>query len=136
MSSFARQPRGRYVAAAASALVAVIYLLIGFSIVSVVDDQAGLVPPMLIAAAVFAALAVLLMLSTSRLVLIAGAALQVLVLAGYVAIASERTPAYEAWGITVKAVEAFLLIVFVYLAVQRPRQTDPQTADKRTLARV
>ena len=103
-------------------------------VIAVVDDQSGVAPPMLIAGAVFALLAALLVLSATRLVPLAGAALQVLVLAGYILISSERTPAYEAWGITVKALQVLLLIAFVYLALQHRPRTEPRPTDERTLS--
>lgn len=110
----------RYIAAATSALVAVIYLLIGLNVVSVVTDQEpGLVPPMLIAGVLFALLAVLTLTSTKTLIWVAGAGLQVLVIAGYLAISSERLPAFEVWGVLLKLLQVFLLVAFAYLAMVR-----------------
>lgn len=110
----------RYTAAAVSALVAVIYLLIGLGVISVVTDQeAGLVPPLLVAGVVFGLLAVVTTVSSKTLVWIVGAGLQVLVIVGYLAISSERTPAFESWGILLKLLQVSLLIAFVYLAVLR-----------------
>lgn len=127
--------RVRLVAAAGAGVVAVIYLLIGFSAVAVVDDQTGLVPPMLLAGAVFGLLAALLALSAARVVAAAGAALQLLVVVGYVAIASERTSAYEAWGIATKALQVLLLIALVYVTLRHPGRPAARRTDDRTLSR-
>lgn len=127
------QGRGRYLAAAGSALVALAYVLIGFGFIAVVDDQAGIVPPMVIAGVLFAALAVLLALSGSRWIFGAGAALLTLVLVGYVAIAPERSPTYEAQGVLLKVLQALLLGLFVYLAVRQPR-TGTGRVDERALS--
>jgi hypothetical protein len=110
----------RYSAAAMSALVGVIYLLIGLNVVTVVTNQEpGLVPPMLIAGVLFALLAVLTLASTKTVIWVAGAGLQVLVIAGYFAISSERVPAFEVWGVLLKLLQVFLLVAFAYLAIFR-----------------
>jgi hypothetical protein len=83
---------------------------------------------MFIAAAAFALLTVLLALTPSRPVLLAGAGLQVLVIAGYVAIAAERTPAFEAWGLSLKALQVALLIALVSLAFQPTSRQAARTA--------
>ena len=77
-------------------------------------------------------LAVVLAVSSARWVLAAGAALQILVLVGYVVVASERTPAYEAWGITSKVLQVLLLAALVYLATQRPGRTTKRSTEDPT----
>jgi hypothetical protein len=124
----------RYAAAVGSALAALLYLLIAFSVITVVEDQPGFGPPMLIAGVLFAGLAALLVLSARRIVFVPGAGLQVLVLLGYLAISAERTPAFEAWGITTKALQVLLLAAFVYLTLQS-RSTAAAKVEERHLVR-
>ena len=128
--------RVRLAAVGGLGVVAVIYMQIGFSVVVVTADQTGVVPPMLLAGAVFAVLAAGLAVSNARWVPAVGAALQLVVLVGYVVIASERTPAYELWGVTTKALQVLLLIALAYLALRRPVRTAVQPRGERTLSRL
>ncbi|TVR22851.1 MAG: hypothetical protein EA389_13095 [Ilumatobacter sp.] len=110
----------RLVTATLAATSAVIYVLIGVDAVTVIEDQAETsAAPLFVAAALFGVLAVLLVITSARSVLIGGAVLQVAVLLGYVAIAVERTPAYEAWGIGQKVLQAVILVALVEL-IRRP----------------
>jgi hypothetical protein len=117
--------RIRFAAVALSGVVAVLYLLIGISAIAVVDGQTGLVPPILIASGLFAALAVMAVARPSRPLWITGGLLQVLVMLGYFAISAERTPAFEAWGIGVKVLQVLLLAAFLTLLLHRPRREQP-----------
>jgi hypothetical protein len=129
------QRRVRYAAAAGAALVTALYLLIGFGVVRVVDGQpAGVVPPLLIAAALFAALAVLLLTAPRRWVWFAGAALTALVIVGYIAIGADRSPAFEAWGLTVKTVQIALLGALTWLALRRPARSAMGPANRQRLS--
>lgn len=112
----------RYATAGVVGVIAVLYLLIGVEAITVVEDQAasGPVPPF-IAGGLFAMLAVLLLVTTSRVVLVAGALLQVAVLSIYVVVAGGRTPAYEAWGLGMKAVQIGLLVALLTMLVRRSR---------------
>lgn len=108
------------VAATGAAVVAVAYLLIGVSAIHVVEDQQGTVPPMLVSALLFAGLTVALARAPRRGVIVAGIALQILVIVGYLAVAAERTPAFEAWGIAIKVVQVALVGMLAYLALRPP----------------
>jgi hypothetical protein len=110
----------RYATAGGAALSALLYLLLGLSVIRVVDGQAAgeVVPPLLIAAGLFAVLALLVARTSRRSVLLAGAALQILVIVGYVVIAAERTPAFEPWGVGLKVVQVLLLGALLYLAAR------------------
>jgi hypothetical protein len=106
----------RFAAIAGSALAAAVYVFIATDVITVIEDQQSASPaPLVVAAALFALLAVLLVRTTRRSVLIGGIALQVIVLAGYLMIASERTPAFEAWGIAQKVLQGALLVMLVAL---------------------
>jgi hypothetical protein len=113
----------RFVVAGVAGLVAVLYLLIGFDVITVIQDQteAG-AAPVLIAGVLFTALAAALLLTASRGVLVAGAALQVVVLVMYLVVSAERVPAFEAWGLTIKALQAGLFVAFVVMLVRQPRR--------------
>lgn len=71
----------------------------------------------MIAVVLFATLSVLLMAAPTRAVWISGAALQVVVLVMYVVVSAERVPAFEEWGITLKVLQAGLLVALVWLLV-------------------
>jgi hypothetical protein len=96
----------RHVAAALSALVASVYLLIGFDVIRVVDAQATtageLLPFGLVAGGAFALGAVLLVALDARPLWLVGAAFQVIVLVLYVVVAPERTPPFEIWGVLLR----------------------------------
>lgn len=117
-------------AAVAAGAAAVVYVLIGTGVVFVAtteDAGSGPIVPMLLSAVAFAALAALLAVSTKRWVLAYGIALQVVVTAGYFALASNRTPSFEAWGLSLKAVQLLLVAALVWLLVH-PRRSDEPSA--------
>ena len=110
----------RFLAAAGAALVALLYLLIARNVITVIENQAAAdAAPLYIAAALFALLSVLLLARPSRSVFVAGAGLQLLVIVGYLLIAAERTPAFEAWGLGIKALQVGMLFGLVALALHR-----------------
>jgi hypothetical protein len=116
--------RIRYLAAGGAVLVAVLYLLIAIDVVTVVDEQAAAdATPLYVAAALFALLAVGVASMRSRAMYAAGAALQLLVIVGYLVIAADRIPSFEAWGIAIKIIQVGLLTTFIYLMVRR--EQDP-----------
>lgn len=109
----------RYVAAVLAALTAAMYFLIGFSVVSVLDGNAdqswGLLP-----GAAYAFGVLLLLAFDRRIFWTAGAALQVLVIFTYFNLASQRTPAFEVWGILIRVAQVAILIALAYLAFRLP----------------
>lgn len=122
----------RYATAGVVGVVAVLYLLIGVEAITVVEDQAASDPaPPFIAGGLFAVLAVLLLVTTSRVVLVAGVLLQLIVLGMYVVVAGGRTPAYEAWGLGMKAVQFGLLVALLTMLVRRS-----QSAQERPVSPV
>ena len=109
----------RYFAATVSGATAVMYFLIGFHVVSVLappaDQTWGIAP------GIAYALGTLLLLAFDRRVLwILGAILQVFVIYTYFNLASQRTPAYEVWGILIRIAQLIILIALVYLEVRLP----------------
>ncbi len=115
----------RYLAAVLSAGIAAVYLLIGFDVIKVVDtnppDMPSLLPFGLMSGAAFLLGAILLAVFDRRILWTLGGLFQVAVIAMYVAVAPQRDPSYEAWGIGLKVVQAILLLALVYLAVRAPR---------------
>ncbi|HET7645914.1 MAG TPA: hypothetical protein VFM03_05455 [Candidatus Limnocylindria bacterium] len=115
----------RYVAAGLAAAMAAIYFLIGLGVLQVVNGQAG-DPSMLgfgaSAGGAFLLGAILLAELDRRWLWIAGALLQVMVVWGYFAIAPDRDPAFEVWGLTLRVIQLPLLAALVWLAL---RPSDP-----------
>ena len=113
----------RYLAAAAATAMAIIYYLIGLEVLHVVAE-----PPEgmslfwfgIPAGTAFLFGAVLLVALDRRILWILGAVLQVLVVLGYLAVAPDRTPAYEVWGITLRIIQVPLFAFLVYLALRAP----------------
>ncbi len=113
----------RYGAAAIAIVMAAIYLLIGFEVLRVVNEQpagtdlfgfgAG-------AAALFGIGAILLVGLDRRPLWVVGAILQVLVAALYIAVAPSRQPSFEIWGITLRILQVPLFAALVYLALRHP----------------
>jgi hypothetical protein len=75
------------------------------------------------AAAAFVLGAILIDRFDRRIVQILGAGVQVITLIGYFAVASDRTPSYEVWGIVIKVLQVVTLAALAYLAVRAPRRT-------------
>jgi hypothetical protein len=130
----------RRAAAALCALIATVYVLIGLEVVTVVEESEEAVDILafgLGAASIFVVGAALLLAVDRRPVWFVGAALQVMIIAMYVSVGAERTPAFEAWGIALRVMQLVLLAALVYLAT-RPRADQvrgPAVADDdRTLA--
>jgi phosphatidylserine synthase len=105
----------RRLAAGLCVAVSGMYLLIGTQVVTVIDepgDQPGFAIP---AAIVFAIGAVLLITLDRLAVWAVGAALQVPFIAMYLAVAAERTPTFEAWGISIRVLQVAILAALLRL---------------------
>lgn len=110
--------RLRTIGAAVAGLTALLYFLIGYGYLSVVegDEEPELV---FIAAALLYVLGVILLMSFDwRPLWIAGALLQGLTIYTYIDVADQRTPAYEPWGLLIKATQVALLGVLTALALR------------------
>lgn len=114
-----------FAGAALAALTAVIYFLIGFNLVTVVELAPGEVSGQAFfgipAALAYTLGAVLLIFFRRRLFWILGALLQVLVIAMYFTVAPDRTPSFEVWGILIRIAQFLLLGVLVYLIFRPAR---------------
>jgi hypothetical protein len=118
----------RYLAAAFALAVAVIYFLIGLSVVEVVTPKPGEgaiqayfgIP----AALTFLLGAVLLMGFDKRLLWVLGTVLQVMIISMYFGVAASREPHYELWGILIRVIQVPLTFILAYLALQPAARTE------------
>lgn len=111
----------RYAAATLAGAMASIYFLIGVGVLIVVTPVEGDASMLAFGASAGAAflLGALLLIAVDRRVLwVLGAVLQVLVVWAYIAVAPDRTPAFETWGITLRVIQLPLFAALVYLAVR------------------
>jgi hypothetical protein len=113
------QRRVRYAAAALTALIAALYVLIGFNVLTVLDapgDQSfGF-----FAGAGYGLGMILLLSVRQRWVWMLGAVLQVFVMYTYFNLAVDRSPAYETWGIVLRVAQGLVLVALLYLALRVP----------------
>lgn len=112
----------RHTAAVIAGAVALIYLLIGLQVVTVIDvpsDQPAFALP---AAAVFGALSVLLAISDHRVVWIASAIFVALVVVMYFGVAAQRVPQFETWGILLRVLQLPLVALLVWLGLTSPQR--------------
>lgn len=110
----------RHTAALLAGVVALIYLLIGLQVMTVIDNPADQAAFALPAAVVFGGLAGLLAVADRRVVWAAAAVFVGLVILMYFGVAPRRSPAYETWGILLRLLQVPLVALLGYLAV-RPR---------------
>lgn len=126
MEAVLTRRRARYVAAALSVVIAGLYACIALGIAHVVEtvtssEEFGIrlafATP---AALVFLLGAFLLLRYDDRRLWLAGLALQMFIIAMYIAVGADREPAFEAWGISIRIVQILLLFPLTYLAVRKP----------------
>jgi hypothetical protein len=112
----------RYLAAAVSGMTAMIYFLIGFEVLPVVDVSDG--PSLLYfgipAGLAFMLGAFLLLAYDRRALWMLGTAFQVFVILMYINVAPERTPPYEFWGILLRVAQLIILAALIYLVIRPP----------------
>jgi hypothetical protein len=135
MTSDSRRRAIRYLAALLSAGAALVYLLIGFDGIKIVDEAPAtggdLLPFGLLSGAAFGLGAILLVVSDRRVLWILGGLFQVFVIGMYFVVAPQREPAFEPWGIGLKVVQVVLLAALAYLALRQPRSAPHVTAMRR-----
>lgn len=122
----------RFVAAAIAAFTAMLYLLVGLEVLSVVDVTTEDAPSMLefglVSGGAFALGAALLLATDRRILWVLGALFQVGVIIMYVAVSPQRTPSFEVWGLTIKALQLVLLGLLVFLAIRPAGRPESQQA--------
>jgi hypothetical protein len=107
----------RGAAVALTAATAALYAVVGFAVVDISSKpENGPIVPLAMTAFVFAALTVLLALRPRRISYLTGAALCAVAIVGYFVIAPSRDPSFEAWGLSIKALQVMLLAALAWLA--------------------
>jgi hypothetical protein len=112
------------VAAALAGLNAVLYGLIFSGVLSVGRVDEGELGILGVAGIVYLALAAILWFLPRPLLWAAATLMQVLVIAMYVAIAPERDPSYEVWGVTLRVFQVAMIVTLVGLLVRAVRGRD------------
>jgi F0F1-type ATP synthase assembly protein I len=109
--------------AALAALLGIAYIMVALQVVHV-SDAAGKTSPFvpMAAAGIAFFIGAALMLSDRRIVYVLGAAVQVVVLIGYFAVAPSRDPHYETIGLLMKVVQVVMLGLLAYLTLRAPRE--------------
>jgi hypothetical protein len=117
----------RYVAAGLAATIALIYFLIGLGVLTVVTPVDGDQSMLVFGASAGAAFllgAALLFVFDRRVLWILGAVLQLFVVWGYFAVAPDRIPSFEAWGISLRILQIPLVAALLYLALRSVRSPE------------
>jgi hypothetical protein len=119
----------RYLAVAGAVAAAVLYVLIGFQVVSIGQSSSGgtpdLLPFGLMAGGAFAVIALLLLFVRRRIVWVLVAAFDLFVILAYFAMSNLRVPPFEVWGLLVKASEAVTFAALVHMIVRAPAVVHP-----------
>lgn len=117
----------RYLAAMIAGAAAAVYVLIAANVITVTEGQAEEAPvPPIVAALLLVAVAVLLVRTDRRGVLIGSLAVQVFLIAFYFLVATERVPAFEAWGIGLKVAQGAVLALLAWLLLSRTTTGQPR----------
>jgi len=134
MSAFVHNRRAiRRTAAGLCGVIAIVYLAIAADATSIeATEEISLVVFGVGAASIFLVGAALLLTLDRRLLWAAGAALQLMIGAMYVAVSSDRTPAFEAWGIGLRVLQVPLLVLLVLLAVRSVRPEEDDHPERNT----
>lgn len=125
--SESRRRAARYAAAVLSAVVGILYLLVGLNVLDIEGVTSGEQAAFAIPAAVihFGGSFVALRWD-KRWLWITGTIGLALIILQYFNLASDRDPAYETWGIVIRIVQAPLLVALAYLAMQpNPETKEP-----------
>jgi hypothetical protein len=116
--------RARVTAVVAAGAIAALYLAIFAGLLSVGRAETGELGILGVAGGLFAAIAVALWSVRRRSLWAAVGVLQLLLAAMYVGVAPDRDPAYEVWGLSIRALSLVLLVAVVTLFVRSRRTRD------------
>jgi len=128
----ARRQIVRYLAAALAGATAVMYFLIGFCVVWVIQAACADQIFGTFAGIAYAFGTILLLTLDRRALWALGAVLQVFVIFVYFDLAPQRVPAYEVWGILIRVAQVMLLAALADLAI---RPALPKAAKSATGSR-
>jgi hypothetical protein len=111
-------------AAVTTLVIAALYALIFAGVLSVGRAEAGELGILGVAGAVHLVLAAALWVWPHQILLVGTALLQLLLAAMYVAIAPERDPSYEVWGLTIRSLSLVLVVLLAaaFVQVRRTRR--------------
>lgn len=116
-----RRPLIRRTAAGIAMLVALIYFLIGFQLVAVLEDTSEQTAFGLIAGGAFVIGAALVLAVDRRWLWAMGTLAQLFIIWAYFDLADQRVPEFEVWGLSIRVLQVILTALLVYLAVVPPR---------------
>jgi peptidoglycan/LPS O-acetylase OafA/YrhL len=134
MPAFSSNRRAmRRTAAGICGVVAAIYLAIAAGATSIEpSDDMDLVVFGVGAASIFLVGAALLMTQDRRPLWAAGAVLQLMIGGMYLVVSSDRTPAFEVWGLGLRVLQVPLLVLLVLLAVRPVEDAAGRDASTRS----
>lgn len=113
-----------------ASLTSLMYFLIGFQVLTVLENPEDQTVFGLISGTAFLLGAVAIQVFGDRRLLMGlGALTQAFIIFTYLNLASEREPAFEVWGITIRVIQVLLLAALVYLAA-RPAPIEPVPAER------
>jgi hypothetical protein len=118
-TSTIRHPPLHRAAAITASAIAAVYALIYAGVLSVGRADSGELGILGVAAAVHLVLAAALWMLPRRRLLVGTVVLQLLLGAMYVAVAPERDPAFEVWGLTIRGLSFVLIVLLVAAVAQR-----------------
>jgi hypothetical protein len=124
----------RLATAGLAAFAALLYLLIGFGVLQVVEvrpDDPSLLWFGLPAGVAFAFGAVVMLVSERTVLWVLGAVFQVFAISAYFGVAADREPAYEFWGIVLRVVQVLILVALAVLLARYPTPARTQAAARR-----
>jgi hypothetical protein len=111
-------------AAILCAVVGGLYVAIGFGFIRVVEQPADKPLVLAVLGGIYLAMGAALWLTDRIGLLVGAAAFQLMVMAGYLAVASNREPAFEGWGIALKLAEVVICAALAYLVLHHARHAD------------
>lgn len=118
----ARQRTVHWLVTLMIAVTALLYFLIGFKRVSVLDNPNDQRVFGLIAGSGYVLAVAAMLVIKHYWLYVTGALLQVFILWQYFSLAPERLPHYEVWGLLLRAPQIIILVGLVYLALVRRNQ--------------
>lgn len=126
MSAFIHDRRAlRRTAAGLCGVMAAIYVAIAAGATSIEPtEEMSLVGFGIGAASIFGVGAGLLLRFDNRLLWAVGAAMQLMIGAMYLAVSTDRTPSFEAWGLGLRVLQVPLFVILLSLALRSTRPAD------------
>jgi hypothetical protein len=117
----------RNAAAAMAGLISLLYFLIAFQVVTVLDNPEDQTVFGLITGGAFLLGALMILFTDNRVIWGLGAGAQALIIAMYFDLAAAREPAYEPWGIFIRVLQVLLFGALVYLTIRPKTPAAPET---------